>query len=122
MESVAPAIILVVALVFLATGVLTLRDRLPRNRWAGIRLPATMKDDPAWYAAHRAAAVWFIVGGVSALVTTGSYVASDQSEDGLVWATMFGGLVLVVYLAIATIAGLRAASRVERGRRTFGAK
>jgi hypothetical protein len=32
------------------------QHRLPRNGWAGIRIPSTMRSDQAWEAAHSAAA------------------------------------------------------------------
>lgn len=48
-----------------AVGVLGLLGRLPRNSWAGIRLPYTMETDQRWYDTHRGAAPVLIFGGIA---------------------------------------------------------
>lgn len=61
--------------------------RLPRNRWAGIRLPSTMRSDKAWYAAHKAS--WgyqFVLG--AAMATYGVILMRTSPGDeslSLVW-------------------------------------
>lgn len=47
-------------------GWLGLTGRLRRNRWAGIRTRFTLSNDERWDETHRAAAPWFIFGGVAA--------------------------------------------------------
>lgn len=72
-------VVLVIAGVALLTvGLLGWRQRLPRNRFAGIRTPATLRSDAAFIAANRVAAPPVIaagavctVGGALALVSAG---------------------------------------------------
>jgi hypothetical protein len=111
MEWVAPAIICAIALLFLVAGLLTVIG--PGDRSLGVRLPEAVKDDPAWHAASRSAATWFITGGVSTLLVTVSSIVVDHDEEGLLRATIVGCLVLLCYLAIATFVGIRAARRCE---------
>ena len=42
----------------------SLDGTLPRNGWVGIRTTATMANDEAWHAAHRASGRWLQVSGV----------------------------------------------------------
>jgi hypothetical protein len=38
-----------------ASGILGVLGRLPRNRWAGVRTSATLRNDPAFEAGNRVA-------------------------------------------------------------------
>jgi uncharacterized membrane protein len=44
------------------------RGRLPRNRGAGIRTPATLASDETWDTAHRAAGPWMAIGSLGSIV------------------------------------------------------
>ena len=46
-------------------GLLGLLGRLPRNFWAGIRLPATMKSDETWRRAHQSGGPMLLFGGIA---------------------------------------------------------
>jgi uncharacterized membrane protein len=46
-------------------GFMGLTGKLPRNRWAGIRVGATMASEEAWQAAHRAAGPVMLLGGAA---------------------------------------------------------
>ncbi|MFN0146330.1 MAG: SdpI family protein [Dehalococcoidia bacterium] len=46
-------------------GLLGLLGRLPRNYWAGIRLPATTKSEEAWRRAHQSGGPMLLFGGVA---------------------------------------------------------
>jgi uncharacterized membrane protein len=48
-------------------GALGWIGRLPRNRWAGVRTPATLRSDEAFRTGNRAAGPLTVVGGVAAL-------------------------------------------------------
>jgi len=89
------------------------RNRLPRNAIVGIRLPATTRSDPAWYAAHRAAAphsigagIWFLLGGLAAALL------ADSDDDR---ATMLfsGWAIALVWVAIAIVVAVRAAKAAD---------
>jgi len=87
--------------------------RLPRNHWAGLRLPSITKSDEAWFTAHRVAGRWLQGGGgLTAMmgVLLVLFSPSPTNADAI-------SLVLVVIL-LATIigaaaAGAQAAKKVE---------
>lgn len=71
-------VLLVASVGLLTVGLLGWRRRLPRNRFAGIRTPATLRSNAAFIAANRvavppvlAAAVVCAVGGALTLGTEG---------------------------------------------------
>lgn len=81
--------------------------KLPRNHFAGIRLPSTMRSDRAWAAAHRAgwamtfvSSLFLIAMGVRIMA-----VGAEESEGGIWW---FIGPMLIA-LVIGAIQGHRAA-------------
>jgi uncharacterized membrane protein len=66
------------ALFFGVVGTLGLTERLRRNRFAGVRTPATLRDEAAFALANKiaaptvlAAALLFAAGGAAALIFTG---------------------------------------------------
>jgi hypothetical protein len=69
---------LVVGLIVATVGVLGFRERLPRNRFAGVRTPATLRDDETFRVGNKVAGLPIavgggvgIVGGVVGLALTG---------------------------------------------------
>ncbi|WP_138845219.1 SdpI family protein [Rhodococcus pyridinivorans] len=67
-------LLFVLALVVGAVGVAALTGKLPRNRWAGVRTPDTLRDDEAFALANKVAApsmlgsaVLLALGGVASL-------------------------------------------------------
>ena len=72
----------------LAVGVLGARSRLRRNRWIGIRTPATMRSEPAFARAHRVGAVPAGAAGVVALMGGAVLLVGSESAvlDGVVLA------------------------------------
>ena len=48
--------LLILSAVLIGVGLAGLTERLPRNRWAGIRVSSVQASDAAWRAGHRAAA------------------------------------------------------------------
>ncbi|WP_229745713.1 SdpI family protein [Rhodococcoides trifolii] len=93
------AIVLLVCAVFVGSvAVLALARKLPRNRFAGVRTPASMSSDDAFAVANRvagpttAAAALFLVFGAIASLAFGGWAAS--------------GAVLVCVAAALVIAGM----------------
>ncbi|HEY0450011.1 SdpI family protein [Actinophytocola sp.] len=60
---------LVVGLVVAAVGVLGLRERLPRNRFGGVRTPATLRDDETFRVANKVAGLPIAVAGAVGIVS-----------------------------------------------------
>lgn len=88
------------------------RERLPRNAIIGIRLGATTRSEPAWYAAHRAAAsanigagIWFLLSGLAA-------AALATSDNGRAIILLSGWAIAFVWVTIAVVRAVRAANAV----------
>jgi len=52
-------------------GVPLLRGWIPRNRWAGFRVPKTLSNDRIWYEANRVAGRDLMIAGAVAMATAG---------------------------------------------------
>jgi SdpI/YfhL protein family len=64
------AIVLLTAGLLIATvGLLGLRERLPRNRFAGVRTAASMRDEATFRVANQVAGLPTIVGGLVGVLT-----------------------------------------------------
>lgn len=94
-------VLLVASAGLLTVGLLGWRRRLPRNRFAGIRTPATLRSDAAFIAANRvaappvlAAAAVCAVGGALTLGTAGPALAVivGVTGAGTVGLLLAGGL------------------------------
>lgn len=97
---IARAVFSAVGVVLLVMAALGAKGTLPRNGFAGIRTRKTMTSDEAWNVGHRAAAgytaaagVASIGGGVAAILTTDSDVASAMVVIGTAAVTV--GLVML---------------------------
>jgi uncharacterized membrane protein len=66
--------------VLLATAALARVGKLPRNRFLGMRTPATLRSDTAWVAAHRASA-WSLVLAAAVLLGAGGWLLSTRPPD-----------------------------------------
>ncbi|NLG55619.1 MAG: SdpI family protein [Rhodococcus sp.] len=71
-------VLFTLAIVVAGVAVAGLTQRLPRNRWAGVRTPATLRDDETFALANRVAgptllatAGLFVMGGLGALIIGG---------------------------------------------------
>lgn len=89
--------------------------RLPRNRWIGLRTPASLSSPMAWRAAHAVALPrlrWSVLTGVSGTVLIcGKLLLTDHDRAGLLPL----GLVVLMLITIfqATARGAQAAALVE---------
>jgi uncharacterized membrane protein len=73
-----PILLLAVGLLIFTIGLLGLRERLPRNRFLGVRTPASLRDDETFRVANKVAGLPTVVGGVVAIAaaTAGFLVPS----------------------------------------------
>jgi uncharacterized membrane protein len=60
----AAAALILAGLALATTGLLAHRQRLPRNRFVGVRTPATLRDEQTFRAANRVAALPILTGGL----------------------------------------------------------
>lgn len=93
--------------------------RLPRNRWIGLRTPASLSSPMAWRAAHAVALPrlrWSVLTGMSGTVLIcGKLLLTDHDRAGLLPL----GLVVLMLITIfhATARGAQAAALVEAASR-----
>ncbi|WP_187279786.1 SdpI family protein [Quadrisphaera setariae] len=88
--------------------------RLRRNRWVGVRTPATLAGDAGWRTGHAAARPWAAVAGaLLALSGLGALVVgATTGAPGPFAAVVVGGAVLG---AAALVAGAVRADAAARG-------
>jgi SdpI/YfhL protein family len=93
---------LVVGLVVAVVGVLGFLERLPRNRFGGVRTPATLRDDETFRIGNKVAGLPIAVGGAVGIL------------GGAVGLAMTGsaGIVVAVLGLVGTI-GITAAGGVQ---------
>ncbi|GAA1483101.1 hypothetical protein GCM10009624_35410 [Gordonia sinesedis] len=90
------------ALMWSVVGVLGLRGALPRNRWFGVRTPATLGSDEAFGVAQRVAAPGTL--GAAVICVVGA-VLTLGVRDG--WAPVFGvGAAVAAVLIVGLVGGL----------------
>lgn len=77
---IASAVLFVLAVAVSGVAVAGLAERLPRNRWAGVRTPETMRDDQTFALANKvagptllAAAGLLVIGGIAAILIGGVF-------------------------------------------------
>ena len=109
---------LVVSVVLILSGALVIAlgwmgrvGRLKRNRWAGIRLPSTMKSDTAWLAAHRAGWVPTALAGL--LSIAGGVVVLFREPEDQAAIVLPTALAVVVVALIGVVVGHVAARKVD---------
>ena len=105
------SLLLVLGVALLTVAVLGLRRKLRRNRWAGVRTPASMRSDAAFAVANQVAAAPLGAAGGVALVGGAALLAG--ATDVLGWTMVVVSLVAVFVLAgVGGVAGDRAAAAV----------
>jgi SdpI/YfhL protein family len=106
------AVLLVVLGAALVTvAVLGMRRRLRRNRWAGVRTPATLRSDAAFSVANQVAAAPLGAAGGVALAGGATLLAGATGVLG--WTLVVVSVVAVFVLAgVGGVAGDRAAAAV----------
>jgi uncharacterized membrane protein len=94
------AVPVLAGLLVAAVGFLGLRERLPRNRFFGVRTSASLRDDETFRLANKVAGLPTLVGGLVGILA-GIAAVLMPDTGGLVAAVIIG---LVGLLAI-TVAG-----------------
>ena len=103
-------VLLIAAAALLTVGLLGWRRRLPRNRFAGIRTPATLRSDAAFSAANRVAAPSVVAAG--AVCAAGGALALSASGPALAVIDAVAGTGAVGLLLAGGLLGHRVASAV----------
>jgi uncharacterized membrane protein len=104
-------VIIVAGALVTASGVLGWLERLPRNRLAGIRTPATMRSDRAFVAGNRAAGPATTAGGLAAAIAgVLALVLPDQERTGCL---LVGVLVMLGLVVAGAIQATSAAGRTD---------
>ena len=109
--------VLALALLMLATalagvGVAGLTERLPRNRWIGLRIASLRTDDEAWRIGHRASGATLVTAagtplllGVALLVSPPALVADCLPAYAVVGVVTGGLIALAARQAERAVAG-----------------
>lgn len=92
-----------------AVGYLGMAERLPRNHFAGIRLPYTMASDERWKTVHREAGPIMVLGAVAVLASSLAFIPFALA------GVIPGPLAIGVLLAQAAIMGLAAIVSARKG-------
>ncbi len=95
----------------LTVGLLGWRGRLPRNRFAGIRTPATLRSDTAFAAANRVAAPPVLAAG--AICATAGALALGADGALLTVIVAVAGAGTVALLIAGGLLGHRVAAAVQ---------
>jgi hypothetical protein len=93
---------LVVGLVVASVGVLGFAERLPRNRFGGVRTPATLRDDETFRVGNKVAGLPIAVGGAVGILGGGAALAMTGTAAIIVTAV----LALLGTLGIAAAGGV----------------
>lgn len=104
-------LLLLAGVLLLIIAALGARGRLPRNRIAGIKTPATLASDAAFAAAHRVAAVPLAAAGAVAAVGGGVVLSGPGAV--LAWTLVAIGVIgMLVFAGLGAAVGDRAAAAV----------
>ncbi|KZB84920.1 SdpI family protein [Amycolatopsis regifaucium] len=108
----------VIALVPIVLGVLVgwggflgLREKLPRDRGAGVRTAATMRSEDAFRLGNKVAGLPTLAGGVIA-VLAGAAALVMPTTFGLLLASVVGMVGMIALVAAGGVLGNRAAATV----------
>ncbi|WP_016698669.1 SdpI family protein [Actinoalloteichus spitiensis] len=92
-------------------GLRGLREALPKNSWAGVQTPATMRSDEAFRVGNKAAGLPLLVAG-AVLALLGALVPFAGGTATVVTLGVVGGLGGLALTAAGCLLGHQAASRV----------
>lgn len=99
----------------LAVAVMGLVGKLPRNHWAGIRLPYTMSNDERWEATHKFAAPFLIFGAAGVAAVTLAFIpfalAGRISDTLGAIVAIVSAVVLLTAVVFGALIGVTASKR-----------
>jgi hypothetical protein len=101
--------------VVVGLGRMAAAGRLPRNLFAGIRLPSTLRSDEAWRAGHRTAASALTAAGFGPVVVAVIVAAKSPGRDAETVLFRIGNGWLLAWLGVATVQASRAARATDIG-------
>lgn len=104
-------LLVLVALALLTVAALGWRQTLPRNRFIGVRTPASLRSDETFRLANRVAAPALLAGGVACLL--GGGVTFGANGAALVVVAAVSGFGAVALAAAGGVQGHRAAEAVS---------
>lgn len=108
-------ILLIAGLAVAYVGVRGLRGSLPRNRFAGVRTPASMRDDDTFRIANQVAGAPVIGGGVLAVLCAATIPAMPTTA-AVITVTVIAAVGLLLLVGAGGVLGHRAASAVPEPR------
>ncbi len=86
-----------------AVGYLGMTEKLPRNHFAGIRLPYTMASEENWRVVHREAGPIMVLGAVAVLSSSLAFIPfalAGVIPTGLATGVVIGQAVVMVFASI----------------------
>jgi hypothetical protein len=101
---------LAAGLVIAAVGVLGFLERLPRNRFGGVRTPATLRDDETFRVGNKVAGLPIAVAGAVGIAS--GAIAFTTTGIGLVIVSVVGLVGMLVIAGAGGVLGHRAAEAV----------
>jgi uncharacterized membrane protein len=110
------AMFLVVGVIFVVLAIVAGLGKLPRNWVVGIKTTSTLHSEASWKASNRAGAAWMGAAGAVLLIGAGVIVALISTNTPTTTVNTVGTVALgaaLVLLVAATVAGIRAANRVN---------
>ncbi|MGA2805783.1 MAG: SdpI family protein [Acidimicrobiales bacterium] len=90
-------------------GRMAATGRLPRNIFAGIRIPSTLRSDEAWDAGHQAAASAMTIAGCGPVLVAIALAVSSPGPKARTVLSRIATVWLLGWLGFATIQASRAA-------------
>lgn len=105
----------IAGVIVVSVGLLSATGRLPRNLFAGIRIPSTLRSDQAWRAGHRAAAAALVTAGVGPIAAGVVARARKADGEGLPLLLRAGNAWLLGWIGLASIQARRAARATDAG-------
>lgn len=119
MLSVIAGLLVLSGVPLVVVGWLGRRRRLPRNRFAGVRTPATMRDQETFAVGNQVGAPFCLAAAVVALLGGSGALFAPSAVSG--WPlVVIGGIGVIALTVTAGLLGDRAAARVPEPERFTG--